>query len=121
MLPNIDNNEKIGNDLFGSIGLMAGPREEDKETTKKEIDDFLYEMRDVGISNLELGDKLKNIFGTKGEEVFNNVPTKKEEEDEIFKNIIDKYNIPGMKETMDQTGEIQKTFTFFMVVKVSNL
>ena len=37
MLPNIDNNKKIGNDLFASIGLMAGPREEDKETTKKEI------------------------------------------------------------------------------------
>ena len=65
---------------------MAGPREkENKETTKKEIDEFLYEMPDVGIPNLELGDKLLNIFGTEGEDVFNNVPTKKEEEDEILK------------------------------------
>ena len=42
-------------------------------------------MPDVGIPNLELGDKLLNIFGTEDEDVFNNVPTKKEEEDEILK------------------------------------
>ena len=43
VLPNIGNNGKIGNDLFGSVGVMAGPSEE----TKKEIDDFLYELPDT--------------------------------------------------------------------------
>ena len=36
VLPNIDNNGAIGNNLFGSIGLMKGPREKE-ETTNKEI------------------------------------------------------------------------------------
>lgn len=63
VLPNIDNNGAIGNNLFGSIGLMKGLREKEKEeTTNKEIDDFLYELPDVRMPTLELGDKFLNIF-----------------------------------------------------------
>ena len=42
---------------------MKGPREKEKEeTTNKEIDDFLYELPDVRMPTLELGDKFLNIF-----------------------------------------------------------
>ena len=36
--------------------------------TKQEIDDFLYELPDNGPPNLELGDKLIQIFGTEAED-----------------------------------------------------
>ena len=62
---------------------------------------------------LELGDKLLNIFGTEGEDLFNYLPTKKDEEDTILQDIIDEYNIPGMKDTMDETGEIPENIHFF--------
>ena len=85
VLPNIGTNGKIGNDLFGSVAAMAGPREQEK-TEKNEIDDFLYELPDTGMPHLELGDKLADILGAEGEDLFdvNAPPTKKEEEDEIF-------------------------------------
>ena len=70
---------------------------------------------------LELGDKLLNIFGTEEEDLFNYLPTKKDEEDTILQDIIDEYNIPGMKDTMDKTGEIPETIYFFMVEIVNNL
>ena len=93
---------------------MGGPREKTTEKkAEKEIDDFLYELPDVGPPTLELGDKLLNIFGTEGEDVFNDLPTKKDEEDTILKDIIDEYNIPGMKDTMDETGEIPENIYFF--------
>ena len=85
MLPSISNNGKIGNNLFGSMGLMAGPREKlSEEKAEKEIHDFLYELPDVGMPSLELGDKLLNIFGTEGEDLFNDLLTKKEEEHEVL-------------------------------------
>ena len=61
---------------------------------------------------LELGDKLLNIFGTEEEDLFNYLPTKKDEEDTILQDIIDEYNIPGMKDTMDETGEIPEKNSF---------
>ena len=61
---------------------------------------------------LELGDKLLTIFGTEGEDLFNDLPTKKDEEDTILQDIIDEYNIPGMKDTMDETGEIPEKNSF---------
>ena len=89
VLPNIGNNGKIGNGMFGSIAAMAGPREDTK--TKKEIDDFLYELPDTGLRRLELGDKLAGVLGTEGEDLFDvNAPlTKKEEEDEILKKVME--------------------------------
>ena len=113
VLPNIGNNGKIGNDMFGSVAAMAGPREQEK--TKKEIDDFLYELPDDGMPHLEVGDKLAGILGTEGEDLFDaNAPlSKKEEEDEILQKVIEEYNIPGMKDTMDETGQVPESIYFF--------
>ena len=83
VLPNIDNNGKTGNDLFGSIGAMAGPGAAPPEKPRQEIDDFLYELPDTGMPTLEIGDKLLDTLGTEADDLFNNAPTKKEE-DEIF-------------------------------------
>ena len=79
VLPNIANNGKIGNNLFGSIGAMAGPQTAPEPSPKpsQEIDDFLYELPDVGMPTLELGDKLLDTLGTEAEDLFNGEPTKK--------------------------------------------
>ena len=94
---------------------MAGPREPVKNKTKQEIDDFLYELPDTGMPTLELGDKLIETLWTEAEDLFdsNAPPTKKEEEDEVLKNIIDEYNIDGMKNTMDETGQVPESIYFF--------
>ena len=85
VLPNIDDdNGKIGN-LFGSIGAMAGPRSVTKTKTSQEIDDFLYELPDVGMPTLELGDKLLDTLGTEGEDLFNDEPTKKMRKMQFYK------------------------------------
>ena len=114
VLLNIGNNGKIGNNLFGSVAAMAGPREETPKI-KNEIDDFLYELPDTGLPHLELGDKLANVLGNEGEDLFdvNAPPTKKEEEDEIFKKVIEEYDILGMKNTMDETGQMPESIYFF--------
>ena len=79
---------------------MSGPREPVKNKTKQEIDDFLYELPDTGMPTLELGDKLIETLGTEAEDLFNSnaPPTKKEEEDEVLKNIIDKHHIDDIKD-----------------------
>ena len=112
-LSNIDNNGKIGNNLFGSVGAMAGPRIESDPKPSQEIDDFLYELPDVGMPTLELGDKLLDTLGTEAEDLFNDMPTKKDEEDAILQKVIDEYNIPGMKEKMDETGKVPESIYFF--------
>ena len=93
---------------------MSGPREPVKNKTKQEIDDFLYELPDKGMPTLELGGKLIETLGTEAEDLFNSnaPPTKKEEEDEVLKNIIDEYNIDGMKNTMDETGQVPENIFF---------
>ena len=113
VLPNVGNNGKIGNDLFGSVAAMADPREQEK--TKIEIDDFLYELPDDGMPHLELGDKLAGILGAEGEDLFDaNAPLpKKEEEDEILQKVIEEYDIAGMKEIMDETGQVPESIYFF--------
>ena len=115
VLPNIANNGKIGNNLFGSIGAMAGPRTAPEPSPKpsQEIDDFLYELPDVGMPTLELGDKLLDTLGTEAEDLFNGEPTKKDEEDAVLQKVIDEYNIPGMKATMDETGKVPESIYFF--------
>ena len=97
---------------MGSIGAMAGPRTKEKNV-KKEIDDFLCELPD-DFPTLELGDKLLNTLGNTGEEVLADAPTKKEEEDTILQDIIDEYNIPDMKNTIDETGEVPQNIYFFL-------
>ena len=119
VVPKIDGDGPIGNNILGSIGAMAGPRTKEKNV-KKEIDDFLCELPD-DFPTLELGDKLLNTLGNTGEEVLADAPTKKEEEDTILQDIIDEYNIPDMKNTMDETGEVPENIYFFMEAKVKVL
>ena len=92
---------------------MAGPRIESDPKPSQEIDDFLYELPDVGMPTLELGDKLLDTLGTEAEDLFNDMPTKKDEEDAILQKVIDEYNIPGMKEKMDETGKVPESIYFF--------
>ena len=100
---------------------MAGPRAAPPEKPRQEIDDFLYELPDTGMSTLEIGDKLLDTLGAEAEDLFNNVPTKKEEEDEVLQKITDEYDIPGMKDTMDEISKLPENIYFFMVETVSSL
>ena len=92
---------------------MAGPGSEPSAKPCQEIDDFLYELPDTGVPSLELRDKLLDTLGVEAKDLFNDVPTKKEEEDEVLQKIIDEYDVPGMKETMDETGEMPDNIYFF--------
>ena len=112
VVPKIDEDGPIDNNIFGSIGTMMGPRSKENKNDKNEIDDFLYELAD-NFPTLELGDKLLDTLGNVGEEVLADDPTKKNEEDTILQDIIDEYNIPDMKNTMDETGEVPKNIYFF--------
>ena len=112
VVPKIDEDGPIDNNIFGSIGAMMGPRSKENKNDKNEIDDFLYELAD-NFPTLELGDKLLDTLGNVGEEVLADAPTKKNEEDTILQDIIDEYNIPDMKNTMDETGEVPKNIYFF--------
>ena len=82
---------------------------------QQEIDDFLYELPDTGMPTLELGDKSIQTLGTEAEDLFdlNAPPTKKEEDDEILKKIMDEYNIDDIKDAMDETGQIPENIYFF--------
>ena len=105
---------------------MAGPREPDRPVenkTEQEIDDFLYELPDTSMPTLELGDKLIQTVGTEAEDLFdpNAPPTKKEEEDEVLKKIMDEYNIDDIKDTMDETSQIPESIYFFMEETAKNL
>ena len=63
---------------------------------------------------LELGDGLLNSLGTSANTIFDDsIPTQKEEEEEILKDIFDQYNIEGIKDTMDEKGEIPESIYFF--------
>ena len=115
--PNISTSG-IGNDMFGS--QAASPIRENKTRTQQEIDDFLYEMPET-MSDLELGDGLVNSLGTDAQSLFNKDSlTKKEEEDEVLKKIIEEYDIENLKDTMDESAKLPENI-FFMVVKARNL
>ena len=76
----------IGNNLFGSQAIMKGPREIEKTETQKDIDDFLYELPEKKMPELELGDGLLNSLGTSANTIFDDsIPIQKEEEEEILK------------------------------------
>ena len=113
VVPKIDGDGPIGNNIFVSIGAMMGPRSKEKNISdNNEVDDFLYELPD-NFPSLELGDKLLDTLGNVGEEVLADTPTKKDEEDRVLQDIIDEYNIPDMKNTMDETGEVPENIYFF--------
>ena len=118
VLPTIWSNKGTGNNLFGSQVAMADPREEEKKTkTQQDVDDFLYELPERTMPDLELGDGLLNSLGTNAQNLFdvNAPPSKKEEEEEILKDIMDEYEIDKIRDTMDEI------FTFFMVEIASSL
>ena len=107
-----------------------GPRSKEKTTsssTTREIDDFLYELPDDNLPTLELVDKLLNALGNEAEEVLADARTKKDEEDTILQDIIDEYNIPDMKNTTDETGEVPENIYSFteekakVFLRLSNL
>ena len=60
---------------------------------------------------LELGDGLVQTLGTEAEDLFGPraPPTKKEEEDEILKNLMDEYNGEDIKDNMDETGQVPES------------
>ena len=118
VLPTIWSNKGIGNNLFGSQAATAGPREQDKTSvatkTHQKIDDFLYELPDTGPPTLVLGDGLIQTLGTEAEDLFdvNALSTKKEEEDEVLKDLIDEYKINYIKDTMDETSQVPDSIYF---------
>ena len=112
-MPKIEGDGPIGNNLFGSIGAMMDPKAKEKSKTSQEIDDFLYELPDNGAPTLELGDGLLNSLGNEGQDLFDGVPTKKEEEDTVLQDIIDEYGIRDMKDEMDETGQVPESIYFF--------
>ena len=104
----------IGNNLFSSQAMMKGPREIEKTETPKDIDDFLYELPEKKMPELELGDGLLNSLGTSAKTIFDDsIPTQKEEEEEILKDIFDEYNIKDTKNTMDEKDETPESIFFF--------
>ena len=109
--PNFTSSKGIGNDLFGS--QAATTVRENKTKTQQEVDDFLYELPD-SMPELVLGDGLLNCLGTEVEDLFNSdaPPSKKEEKDEILKDIMSEYEIDKIRDTMDEKGEIPESIYF---------
>ena len=101
----------IGNTLFGS--QAATDIRENKTKTQQEINDFLYELPD-NIPKLVLGDGLLNTLGTEAEDLFDpSAPlTKKEEEDEILKDIMDEYETDKIRDTMDEAAQVPESIYF---------
>ena len=103
----------IGNNLFGSQAAMKDPRETEKISTQNEIDDFLCESPEKKMPEFELGDGLLNSLGTSAKTIFDDsIPTQKEEEEEILKDIFDEYNLNDIKNTMDEKGEVPESIYF---------
>ena len=62
---------------------------------------------------LELSDGLLNSLGTSAKTIFDDsIPTQKEEEEEILKDIFDEYNLNDIKNTMDEKGEVPESIYF---------
>ena len=65
--------------------------------------------------DLELGDGLLNSLGTNAQNLFdvNAPPSKKEEEEEILKDIMDEYEIEKIRDTMDESAQVPESIYFF--------
>ena len=109
--PNFTSSKGIGNDLFGSQAATAV--RENKTKTQEEVDDFLYELPDL-MPELVLVHGLLNRLGTEAEDLFNldAPPSKKEEEEEILKDIMGEYETDKIRDTMDEKGEIPKSIYY---------
>ena len=65
--------------------------------------------------HLELGDRLLNSLGTNAQNLFdvNAPPSKKEEEEEILRGIMDEYEIEKIRDTMDESTQVPENIYFF--------
>ena len=65
--------------------------------------------------DLELGDRLLNSLGTNSQNLFdvNAPPSKKEEEEEILRDIIDEFEIEKIRNTMDESAQVLENIYFF--------
>ena len=74
----------------------------------------MYELLH-SMPELELGDGIVETLGTKAEDLFNlrAPPTKKEEENEILKDLIDKYNVEDIKDILDDNGQVPESIYLF--------
>lgn len=70
-----------------------------------------------------MGDGLIRTLGTEAEDLLNDkaLPTKKEEEDEILKDLMDQYKVEDIKDTMDEPGQVLESIYFFTVETVKLL
>ena len=70
-----------------------------------------------------MGDGLIRTLGTEVEDLLNDkaLPTKKEEEDEILKDLMDQYKVEDIKDTMDEPGQVLESIYFFTVETVKLL
>ena len=86
------------------------------------VDDFLYELPE-DMPDLELGDSLLQTLGAGEEDLFypSASPSKKEEEDEILKDLMEEYGVEDIKNTMDKTDQVLQSITFSMVMIVKIL
>lgn len=86
------------------------------------VNDFLYKLSE-DMPDLELGDSLLQTLGAEAEDLFypSASPSKKEEEDEILKGLMEEYGVEDIKNTMDETGQVLESITFSMVVIVKIL
>ena len=113
----------IENNLFGSKAATVVRENKTKTKTQQEVDDFFYELPDTGMPDLVLGDGLIQTLGTEAEDLFDDIApsTKKEEQDEILKDLMDQYKVEDIKDTMDKTGQVPESIYFFMVQIVKTL
>ena len=102
----------VRNDFFGSQAVSA--IRENKTKTQDAVDDYLHEIPE-NIPELELEDGLVQTLGIEAEDLLDPraLQTKKEEEDEILKNLMDEYDIEDIKNTMDETGQVPESIYFF--------
>ena len=107
------------NNLFSSQAVTAV-----NTKTQQEVDDFLYEIPEPTMPDLELGARLLNSLGTSAQSLFDNnaPPSKKEEEEEILKDIMNEYEIEKIRDTMDETAQVPESiYSFFTVETVNSL
>ena len=64
--------------------------------------------------DVELGDKLGNMLGTEAQSLFDKGSlTKKEEEDEILKDLMEECSIGNIRDTMHETAQVPESVFFF--------
>ena len=62
------------------------------------------------------GNGILTSLGTEAEDLFKSdaPPSKKEEEDEILKKIMDEYEVEKIRDTMDEKGTVPESIIFSM-------